>query len=233
MIDSLVRVVNPEGIAFELHPAGIVPRMTAFLLDLLVQFAVLIGVLLVFAALKITGVWLSVLTTFVITWFYFVICEMCMNGKSLGKLALGIRCVMRDGSPETLPASLLRNFLRFPEYFMILGLFVPLFSGGFRRLGDITAGTLVVYNSDRLSKIRAASDPAIPRPPERVLSPEAAFAALEFARRRPRLGVALQRELAEMALAVYLGEAPVEDPVEAMRSVASWYAGNRKETRGS
>jgi uncharacterized RDD family membrane protein YckC len=82
---------------------------------------------------------------FLLGFLYYWLLETYLGG-TLGKLALGMRVVMEDGSPVTLSASLIRNLLR-----IIDGLFVYLLGAIFiwtspakQRLGDRLAKTFVV-----------------------------------------------------------------------------------------
>jgi uncharacterized RDD family membrane protein YckC len=67
-------------------------------------------------------------------------------GGTLGKLALGMRVVMEDGSPVTLTASLIRNLLRIIDglFAYLLGAIFIWTSPAKQRLGDRLAKTFVV-----------------------------------------------------------------------------------------
>jgi uncharacterized RDD family membrane protein YckC len=82
---------------------------------------------------------------FIIGFLYYWLLETYLGG-TLGKLVLGMRVTMEDGSPVTLTAALIRNILR-----IIDGLFVYLLGAIFiwtspakQRLGDRLAKTYVV-----------------------------------------------------------------------------------------
>ena len=67
-------------------------------------------------------------------------------GGTLGKLALGMRVVMEDGSPVTLSAALIRNLLRIIDglFGYLLGAIFIWTSPAKQRLGDRLAKTFVV-----------------------------------------------------------------------------------------
>jgi hypothetical protein len=83
---------------------------------------------------------------------YFFLCE-AVWGRTLGKRLLGLRVLMRDGSPATAKAVALRTLTRIVEDGPI-GLAVFLASGKRRgRFGDLLGGTIV-----------ARPAPGLPRP---------------------------------------------------------------------
>jgi hypothetical protein len=107
------------------------------------------------------------LLVFGLEWGYFVGCEMLMRGQSLGKKALGLRVVSNHGLPVGLGDSLLRNLLRAADLLpvgYVLGAVCMIFDTRFRRLGDLMAGTLVIYEPRLVWKA----------PPELVPPPSAA-----------------------------------------------------------
>jgi uncharacterized RDD family membrane protein YckC len=202
-IDSAFSVQTPEGIQFVLYPAGFFIRGCACAIDLFIQWAALfvISLSLVYSEF-VGGYWFSLLLAFAVNWFYHVFFELCFQGQSVGKRILGIRVVRSDGSPVTPGASFLRNLLRFADTFLFLNLIALLcisFSSGFRRIGDWTGDTLVVYTSRHeaffrnslawLSNVQAITPP-------RPLTAEEKQAVLMFARRYPLLGPARADEIA-------------------------------------
>jgi uncharacterized RDD family membrane protein YckC len=229
MTDSVMRAASPDGVAFDLVPAGTMPRTAAYFIDLSLQFLGSIVIELILAALKLTGEWASYLAVFVFMQFYMVFFELLLGGKSPGKLILGLQVVRRDGSPITLSGSLLRNLLRAFDFFFGIGLVIPLLNRGFMRLGDMVAGTLVVYEPGRLTRREGRADlkGIEPIPPQRIVSREAADAILSFAERAKGFSPELRKELAEAAAKAYLFETPAEDAEKSVLGIAAWYAGMR------
>jgi uncharacterized RDD family membrane protein YckC len=229
MTDTIIRVASPDGIAFDLHPAGAMVRVTAYLADIFLQIIAVSIIIVVLAIFGITGAWTATLTGFVVIWFYMVIFELLCIGRSPGKMIMGLQVVLSDGSPINAPASLLRNLLRAFDFLFGIGFLVPLFSTGFQRLGDIVAGTLVVYAPERLTRLQGKPDFSgiEARVPQRILGPEAADVILSYARRRKGFSPELRRELAKTAVGVYLLDAPEEDAEKSALGLAAWYAGIR------
>jgi uncharacterized RDD family membrane protein YckC len=80
-------------------------------------------------------------------WCYFVLFDMVNRGRSLGKMAAGLRVVCDGGLPITFRASAVRNILRIVDYLptsYLVGLTSIVVSPEGKRLGDLAAGTLVV-----------------------------------------------------------------------------------------
>ncbi|MTI20969.1 RDD family protein [Fulvivirga sp. RKSG066] len=139
-----IRTAQNVGIRYQL--AGLGARMAAFAIDTIVQgvYVIAIAYILVKINLDTTWIWMSLLLPVL---FYHLICEITLNGQSIGKKQLNIKVVRVDGSPATLGGYVLRWILRPID--------ISLFSGGVavvsivmskhgQRLGDMAAGTTVV-----------------------------------------------------------------------------------------
>jgi uncharacterized RDD family membrane protein YckC len=213
--DSSLGVLTPEGIEFSLFPAGLAVRTCAYGIDKLIQWALLFVLLLgISLGGDGGGRWLTLLLIFFIEWFYHCFCELLFRGQSPGKRIMGIRVVRDDGSPVNPGVSFLRNLLRFADTFLFLCpiAFISMAaSRGFKRLGDWTAGTLVVYTAKSLALPRRAAGPWIrefpPLAPPASLSHEEKQAILMFARRYPLLGSARADEIAGPYAGALDGEA--------------------------
>ena len=199
MIDNTIRVATPEGVAFEICPAGLQARMLAFLLDTVIQF---IGIFVAALLLIGIGAWLVLLVAFAIQWFYMTVFELSSDGRSVGKMALGLQVVMRDGSPVNAGASLIRNLLRALDFLPLVGILFPLFSRNFRRIGDLAASTLVIYapRSRHVRTERVKSQNLVPRAAEKIVDDELVAALMSFSHRRESLGQMRRSELAQLAL---------------------------------
>ena len=112
---------------------------------------------------------------------------------------LGLRVVHDDGTPIGWAASLTRNLLRFVDilpFGYTLGIISCLNHPAFKRLGDIAAGTLVVYRDAPLSKPQLADAEPLPAP--FPLSLDEQRAILGFAERGSQLSAARRAELAAL-----------------------------------
>ena len=147
-LDTRYQVETPEGIDLHLRPAGLVPRALAFAIDLAIRGLILAVTFIVLGLLGQFGMGLGTILLFLVTWWYMVLFEVFNQGRSPGKQMLGLRVVHDDGTPIGWAASLTRNLLRFVDilpFGYTLGIISCLNHPAFKRLGDIAAGTLVVY----------------------------------------------------------------------------------------
>lgn len=199
LLDTRYQVETPEGIDLILRPAGVVPRALAFTIDLLIRGAVLGALYALLAMLGQFGMGLATILLFLVTWWYMVLFEVLNQGRSPGKQIMGLRVIHDDGTPISWPASLTRNLLRFVDmlpFGYTLGIISSLRHPAFKRLGDIAAGTLVVYRED------APSTPVLPAA-EALRAPVALSfneqrALLAFAERTQHLSAARRQELASI-----------------------------------
>lgn len=146
-------VVTGEAVVLDLRLARLASRGVALALDVLCQvaalfvlsFVVLTGA--VDSALEIT-VGLVVVVAVLVG--YPVTVETLSRGRSLGKMAMGLRVVRDDGGPIRFRQALVRGLAGFFVDFWALGLlgavavFVSLSSEKGKRIGDFLAGTIVV-----------------------------------------------------------------------------------------
>lgn len=231
-LDTLLRVEAPEGIFLELSPAGLTARALAFLIDLMVRF-----VLMFIASMGLgwaggMGYGAFLIVLFLIEWFYPVLFELGLQGATPGKRALGLKVVMDSGLPVTPAASVVRNLLRtvdFLPFFYAGGVLCMLLRPDFKRLGDLAAGTLVVYDRaarERTGKAAMTLPSAAPVAPECALSAAQQAVLMDLAARAPRLTAERVEELAQLARAAL----PVdrEQPATpALLSAAQWLYGRR------
>ncbi|WP_339430997.1 MULTISPECIES: RDD family protein [unclassified Pseudomonas] len=198
-LDTRHQVETPEGIDLPLRPAGLMVRSIAFAIDLGLR-GVLMGVLfIVLAFLGKLGMGLGSLLLFAISWWYMVLFEVLRQGRSPGKQWMGLRVVHDDGTPIGWSASLLRNLLRFVDllpFGYFLGAISCLQHPTFKRLGDIAAGTLVVYSERPLSRPQLSD--AEPRRSPVPLTLAEQRAVLGFAERQGELSPARVNELAAL-----------------------------------
>ncbi|MER7684006.1 RDD family protein [Streptomyces sp. NPDC097610] len=145
-------LVTGEAVALELRPAKLPSRALAVLLDLAVSMTayliVTIGLLAATAALDDAARIAVSIASFVLLLVGGPIAvETLSHGRSLGKLAFGLRVVRDDGGPIRFRHALVRGAIGVVEILMTFGIIAciaSLVSARGRRLGDVFAGTLVV-----------------------------------------------------------------------------------------
>lgn len=196
-LDTRYQVETPEGIDLPLRPAGLMPRALAFSLDLLIRGLILGLMFGVLALLGDFGVGLGSILLFVVSWLYMVLFEVLNQGRSPGKHMMGLRVVHDDGTPIGWAASLTRNLLRFVDMLPLgycIGAVSCLQHPTFKRLGDLAAGTLVIYQEQRLRRPQLPE--AMPLRAPFILNLAEQRAILGFAERQSELSPARVQELA-------------------------------------
>ncbi|TLP76838.1 RDD family protein [Nesterenkonia sphaerica] len=147
-------VVTGEAVALELSSVSVITRGASLLLDLVIYWTAMV---LAFVALGLTGATLEIseaaaaaLSLATVIGFLVVVpvaVETLSRGRSVGKLAFGIRVVRDDGGGVRFRHCLIRGLAGFAEIYLTLGL-LPLLIGVFtergKRLGDVMAGTYAI-----------------------------------------------------------------------------------------
>src|SRR4051812_26060270 len=93
-LDTVVTAETPEGITIELRPAGLSSRSYAYVIDLLIRFAILLAYSTVARTMQGFGVALLLILWFGLEWFYPVIFELSRWGATPGKRIFGLKVVM-------------------------------------------------------------------------------------------------------------------------------------------
>jgi len=201
-LDTRYQVETPEGIDLPLRPAGLVPRALAFAIDLGIRGLVLGLLFFILAFFGELGIGLGSILLFMVSWWYMVLFEVLRQGCSPGKQLMGLRVVQDDGRPIGWSASLIRNLLRFVDmlpFGYAFGAISCLQHPAFKRLGDLAAGTLVVYREQPVKRPALPSAPPLRTP--FALSLNEQRAVLGFAERQAELSQARVDELAAILAA--------------------------------
>lgn len=156
-------LVTGEAVELDLRVARLASRATALLIDVLIMwslFGMLIEVVqvLLIAADTALAVGMGIVVTVGCLVGYPVIMETTTRGRSIGKMALGLRVISEDGGPVRFRQALIRGLSGFAEFFMFAGapaLICSLFNKRSKRLGDVFAGTLVIQDRVAASALRA------------------------------------------------------------------------------
>ncbi|WP_329279391.1 RDD family protein [Streptomyces sp. NBC_00691] len=161
-------VVTGDAVVLGLQPARLPSRALAVLIDLAVVWAayllVTLGLAVATASLDEAAVMAVSIASFLLILVGAPIAvETLSHGRSLGKLAVGLRVVRDDGGPIRFRHALVRGAMGVVEILMTFGVVActaSLVSERGRRLGDVFAGTLVVRE-----RIPTARVSAVPPPP--------------------------------------------------------------------
>jgi uncharacterized RDD family membrane protein YckC len=148
-LDERLTIATPEGVSLDLVLAGLGSRFIARLLDTVIQAAI-IGVLVLAVVLSgAPGIAQAAffVGVFLVIFAYDVLMEQLNHGRTVGKLAAGIRVVGVDGEPVSFLASCIRNIMRLVDFLPILylvGSVSIVVTAHDQRLGDLAGGTVVL-----------------------------------------------------------------------------------------
>lgn len=164
-MNDTVRIASVTGVDLALKVAGPGARSYAFLIDWHIR-ALLALTWLLLSVRLLTGAftWVSeqqafgyqalsfgiVLPAAAIYLLYHPVLEVFMRGRTPGKRMAGVRIVTEEGAVPTTTALLIRNVLRLldslPMLYMV-GLVSTMVTQNAVRIGDLAAGTLLVYDA--------------------------------------------------------------------------------------
>jgi uncharacterized RDD family membrane protein YckC len=208
MVSQQEPVVTGDAVVLDVQIAQLPVRALSAIIDVTVVFILYItGVVLWAATLTQFDPALSASILIVFTVLtivgYPTIFETATRGRSLGKLAMGLRVVSDDGSPERFRQALFRALAGVIEIWMLTGgpaVICSLVSAKGKRIGDIFAGTVVI--SERAPRM----SPPPPMPPQLAwwastlqlsgLRPEQAELARQFLSRVSQLDPQLRDQMA-------------------------------------
>lgn len=142
-------VVIGEGVVLDQRPASVASRLLAAVLDVaaLVALAIVTAVVLGNVDVAVdaqTGRILTVVVLVTVTVVLPTTVETLTRGRSLGKLAAGVRIVRDDGGPITFRQAFVRALAGVGELWLTLGSVALLCSIAHpqaKRVGDVLAGT--------------------------------------------------------------------------------------------
>ena len=153
MSDTAPSIVTPEAVILDFETAGVGSRTIAKLLDLFVQLAAF------FAVVMVVGVGIGsagggeavaavviAISVFLILFGYPAIAETLWNGKTLGKAAMGVRAVTREGAPIRFRHAAVRSVIGLIEVYALsfIAVISATASRNNQRVGDLAGGTIVI-----------------------------------------------------------------------------------------
>lgn len=160
--NDILKIDTPENVTFDYDVAGIGSRFLAALVD---TFLIGLGQVIVFGTLflllrnsldsalaSMAFSWIIAslgLVSFVFLWGYYIGFELFWNGQSPGKRWFGLRVIRVDGTPISLTESVIRNLVRLIDLLPMaygVGVVTMFINSNSRRVGDLAAGTVVVYD---------------------------------------------------------------------------------------
>jgi uncharacterized RDD family membrane protein YckC len=235
-------LVTGEAVALDLPPATVGVRVASGLIDVLAEGLLLLVVFLVAGVLVAdTDEALLAVAALVSTVVVLVVVpssvETLTRGRSLGKLALGLRTVRDDAGPISFRHAFLRALVGVVEIWVFSGvpaLVCALVTSRGKRLGDVVAGTYVVRERFPFPVLRPA-----PMPPHLAgwasradiapLPDGLALAVRQFLGRAPSLNPVSRATLADQLLGQVLPHvAPAPPPGQHPEAVLAAVVAERR-----
>jgi uncharacterized RDD family membrane protein YckC len=149
------RIITSQYVQIDHSLAGVGERIFARMLDYLIMFLYGLGIFYLWYSMEWFDFFnnsyglLSFFFFYIPVVFYSFLCEIFNRGRSPGKMAFGMRVVMRDGTTPTIGAYFMRWMLLFVDAWMgWIGIIVILVNNNNQRLGDLAAGTIVIKEHD-------------------------------------------------------------------------------------
>lgn len=142
-------ILTGEGVLLDTQPAAFASRLLGALIDVAAILAVTFGLVFLVGVLgsdpfDYSATIFTIVTMVVVMVVVPVTVETLTRGRSLGKLALGVRVVRDDGGPITVRHALVRALVGIVELWLTAGVVALLASMAHpkgKRLGDMVAGT--------------------------------------------------------------------------------------------
>jgi len=163
-LDTIAHIETPEGVDLSAEIVGLTPRAIAYLIDFLVRTGIYFAVSIVLSLLGKAGTGLMLIVWFALEWWYPVLFEYFRDGQTIGKKSMGIKVVNDDFTHLTFGAALTRNLLRAADFlplFYGFGAVSMMVSNRFQRLGDLAAGTVVIYAGHNSNSATSSKQPVL------------------------------------------------------------------------
>ena len=161
-------LVTGEAVALDLPPANLAHRMVSGMIDFISAMVLLLVLLWITllatagtdqALLRVASIGAVVTALLVFPTAF----ETLTRGRSLGKLAMGLRTVRDDAGPISFQHAWVRALIGLVEVYLLTGtaaFLSSMLSSRGKRLGDYAAGTYVVRE-----RVPLALAPPVPMPP--------------------------------------------------------------------
>lgn len=208
------QLVTGDGVVLDVEAASLPIRSVAFFIDCLVWAAIDISLVILLFRLNFSD--RSLMMMVIIGFIVFVVLlqpfltEVLTNGRSVGKMVMRLRVVRDDGGPTMWRHAFVRALVGVCERVLTgcaLAVPVMLLNRSGKRLGDMTAGTIVVYEPKMaLPTVAPQMPPAladwaatadVARLPERVATLNNTVLARSRQQHTPALEQVLQQQAAD------------------------------------
>ncbi len=151
-----VKVNTSQHIDIDYPVAGLGERVAARCIDFGLLILMFILFTIIFSISGILGSEITVIVLLIIYAvgfvFYDLLCEIFMNGQSIGKRIMKIKVISLDGAQPSLGQYLIRWLFRIVDFILtspVGGLVFAAMTENKQRLGDIVAGTTLIKTEPR------------------------------------------------------------------------------------
>jgi uncharacterized RDD family membrane protein YckC len=152
-----INITTSQNIDIDYEIAGLGERIVARLIDYAIFMLILIfGFIILGISETVRESPVRTVVLYIIFGslyvFYDLVCEMFMNGQSIGKRVMKIKVISLDGSRPTISQFLLRWLFRIVDFTLTLDLCAVITAAvteNNQRVGDIVAGTTLIRTSPR------------------------------------------------------------------------------------
>ncbi len=168
-----IKITTAQNIEIDYEVAGLGERIVARIIDFAIFIFILIAlgtIAAIFFNGSVPGTWhlasgilyglyIAVLACLV---FYDLICEVFLNGQSVGKRIMKIKVISLDGARPSLGQYVIRWLFRIVDFlitFNMAALVAVIFSKNKQRIGDMAAGTTLVSTNARTDVSQVAFTP--------------------------------------------------------------------------
>lgn len=224
-MDGTVKIESITGVDVELRVAGPGGRSFAFIIDWHIRALGALAWLFLAGGIAAAGgldqatlLYGVFLPAAGIYFLYHPVLEVLMKGQTPGKRTAGVRVLKADGGVPGIGALLIRNVFRLVDSlpaFYCIGLGATMLTRNSVRIGDLAAGTLLVYDDpgpDRL--LNGLSGKAVER-----IGLEQVELVRDLLTRWQELDPNVRRDLARRLLAKSGAAAASEDDLELKRAL--------------
>jgi len=151
-----LQIETAQNVGIQRNVAHLGDRMLAYLIDSLIIWAYVVGMLILLISLDLDmgDMWALYLLVSLPAFLYYVLLETFWDGQTVGKNAMKIRVVTLDGAKPTFAKYLVRWLLRIVDVVLTSGgvaVLTILIRGNGQRVGDIAAGTTVISEKAKVS----------------------------------------------------------------------------------
>ncbi|MGI4749477.1 MAG: RDD family protein [Janthinobacterium lividum] len=159
-----IKITTSQNIEIDYEVAGLGERIVARIIDfgifILILIAVGISTTLLISGVSwgsggfISGRFVAALYIIVLAGlvFYDLVCEVFLNGQSVGKRIMNIKVISLDGARPSFGQYVIRWLFRIIDFlitFQLAGLISVIVTNNKQRLGDLAAGTTLVTTKPR------------------------------------------------------------------------------------